>query len=549
MAYYLLAAEADQIQDFVFRASRLREVAGGSQLLSRFCKEGAVELLKKHGGNPAQDIIINDGGAFRILFSDQQKAKDFGRDLAELYRRVAGGNLTVADPVAYSGDFQAASEQVHENLRDAKSQGDVPAAAVHLPYLAFCASCGIAPAIDHRHRFPMDPTDRPNYVCAECRRKAAEPHVQRDSFIGAFRKAVRGHLPRQLRRHPLRSPEKGDWADAISQLDSRRYLAYLLADGNGMGALFSACDSPEKMHALSIALTEILRYSLAAPSAQLIEHQDIVRRKAFLPILPLILSGDDVFALLPAPWAIDFAARFCLEYEQRMKQKLQELSLLEGGKVPTVAAAVVICKANYPHRLAHRIGKNLLHEAKQLARGLETHPDATKRAQVSVLNFTLITGNEVGNPERPESARYHPTGRPYFAREDLDDRVKPVGIPIRRLLKHRLSLSKAELPGKRRAEFERLYDRAIKDDNQLKDEWKPAFDVLLKRIERMKKSLRQACEEALSELGEASQKDIGYWRFFERPLGQGFHGHGLPDLLTIWNYAYDLEKDLSEYEE
>jgi hypothetical protein len=36
---YLIAAEADRIQDLIFRSSRLREVVGGSQLLSRFCQD------------------------------------------------------------------------------------------------------------------------------------------------------------------------------------------------------------------------------------------------------------------------------------------------------------------------------------------------------------------------------------------------------------------------------------------------------------------------------------------------------------------------------
>jgi hypothetical protein len=561
MARYLLAAEADQIQDFVFRASHLREVVGGSQLLSRFCKEGAVELLKKHGGDPAKDIIINDGGAFRVLFEDpdeaavEKKAKDFGCDLAELYRRVAGGNLTVADPVLYDGSFQAASKQAQEKLRDAKSRGDVSATAVQLPYLAFCASCGVAISVKRhkRHR-----EERENYYCESCLQKEKERDREvkkmreegdTSGFLGLFYQAVVSACKTaHLQNLPEDFPQDTDDV-AIFDLTGRRYVAYLLADGNGMGACFSACPDEEAMKKLSLGLPDILRVSLAAPCPDLLARIKPKNKKQILPVLPLILGGDDLFALLPAPWAIDFAARFCKEYEQRMKEKLQELSLLEGHKVPTVAAAVVICKANYPHRLAHKIGRDLLHEAKQLARGLEAHPDASKRARVSVSNFTLITGNEVGRPEKPESVRYHPTARPYFVRDDMDNRLKQVGIPIQWLLKHRLSLAKSRLPGKRRAEFERLYNQAIKDDDELKGEWKAAFDALLKRIERMGKGLRQACEEALSELGETQRKDDGYWRSFERPLGQGLNGHGLPDLLTIWNYAYDLEKDLSEYEE
>src|SRR5215470_13693508 len=66
MTPHLLAAEADRIQDFIFCASRLREVVGGSQLLSRFCQEGTRALLQHYQGDLVQDLIVHDGGAFRI---------------------------------------------------------------------------------------------------------------------------------------------------------------------------------------------------------------------------------------------------------------------------------------------------------------------------------------------------------------------------------------------------------------------------------------------------------------------------------------------------
>jgi hypothetical protein len=75
MTQYLLAAEADKIQDFVFRSSRLREVVGGSQLLSRFCQD--VPALLKPPGD-CMDIVISAGGGFRILFDDENQARLFG---------------------------------------------------------------------------------------------------------------------------------------------------------------------------------------------------------------------------------------------------------------------------------------------------------------------------------------------------------------------------------------------------------------------------------------------------------------------------------------
>jgi hypothetical protein len=137
---YLLAAEADKIQDFIFRSSRLREVVGASQLLTRFCRSIDDTLAKKHGGQ----VVVNDGGSFRVIFDDLAKAHAFGADLAELYRLALGGSLTVAEPVALSGDFRKANEMAGEKLRWAKSRRQGAVAEVHMPYVAFCASCGVA---------------------------------------------------------------------------------------------------------------------------------------------------------------------------------------------------------------------------------------------------------------------------------------------------------------------------------------------------------------------------------------------------------------------
>lgn len=277
MAKYLLAAEADQIQDFVFRASRLREVVGGSQLLVRFCTEAPVELLRKYNGIPDRDLIINDGGAFRVIFedTDSQKAKDeavnFGRDLAELYRRITGANLTVAEPVPYKGSFQKASKEAQEKLREAKNRGDVPAVAVHMPYLAFCSSCGIAIA-SQRHK--RHPDERENYYCDTCLQKEKERDAEveklknkkdRSGFLGLFYQAIESVCENaNYESMPERFAQQADDIGAFD-LTGRRYVAYLLADVNGMGAWFSSCQKENTMKELSQSLPDIMRESLAAP--------------------------------------------------------------------------------------------------------------------------------------------------------------------------------------------------------------------------------------------------------------------------------------------
>jgi len=561
MSRYLLAAEADKIQDFIFRAAKLREVVGGSRLLARFCDEGVNALMvhKNHtAANPEK--IISDGGAFRFVFDTKEQAEAFGQDLAELYRRCAGGILTVAEPVEYDeSEFKKCNDQAQEKLREAKSVGDKGATAVHLPYIAFCASCGSAIATEHQRKILSEQSERANYLCSDCRNKTEEKYDRDKLFLGAFHNALKKHLQDKNKLLPLPSLHKRDWVDVISKADPRNYVAYLVADGNGMGKLFSECDTPEKLRNLSRGLTDALRESLALPCATMLKKQEAIQGLNALPVIPLILGGDDLFALLPAPFAIDFTKHFCQTYEEKLEAALTKPEInLTTGKKPTVAAAVVICKSNYPHTLAHQRGEAALKEAKEMARRIEVH--SGKR--VSVLNFVVVTGNQVIADEGEETRQEcRKSLRPYFVSEDAPEGW---GTKIRPLLEARFALR--ELPGKRRAEFKRLYDDLPEDkkkpseEGKFRSDWKPDFDELIKRLGVRDDSVQPdnsfnqdddlpiALRKSLKLLG-ANKKAVCYLKEVTRGMSEYWHGHGLPDLLEVWDFAYKIDKASGDYEE
>lgn len=550
MPSYLFAAEADKIQDLLFRSARLREVVGGSQLLSRFCEQGAEFLLQKHHGNPKGDLIVNDGGAFRILFHGDNAldtAIKFGNDLAELYRRCTGGSLTVAEPVPYHPPaFDKANTEAHDELRKAKNRGDTAASVLHLPYTAFCASCGVGIAIHHKSRFDDDVTERPNYLCQSCTNKAAERDRQEGlqsdiGFLDKFRETIWKQTGWNEGEYPLRRPDGGDWTESIAKFDPKRYVAYLLADGNAMGAVFKQCSTKEKMRALSLALSQSLRAALAEPCVELLKRQLRQEDKNVLPVLPLILGGDDLFALLPAPWALDYAARFCAAYEERMKDALNQIGLYDSNKPSTIAAAVVICKANYPYMLAHQRGDKLLAHAKEVARRLQIE----NGKYFSTLNFEVITGNQLGRVPDAKIKGHHPSLRPYFV---SNTPLPEAGLSVQEILNHRLELK--YLPNKRRAEFEQLFDLVDFQNNDFKeDEWLTRFQSLRSRIARSE-SLSKKLKQALIDLGDKNQAEKGYWKRLSQPRkrnDQNYQGHGLPDLLMMWSYAHKLDVPLSNY--
>jgi hypothetical protein len=528
---YLLAAEADKIQELIFRSARLREVAGGSQLLTRFCEEVPPHLLP-----PNAEVIVSDGGSFRVLFHDEAEARTFGERLAEVYRRATGGSLTVAEPTPYEGDFQVASQQAEEALRRAKHWRQGEQAQEHLPYIALCASCGVGLAVAYR---AYHEEEEAQYLCASCLNKSAERADQQaldgTSFLGRFYRTV---VPSGEYDWPGREKRRGrrekDPLEDVADYDPRRYVAYLLADGNEMGKVFGACQTPDQMRTLSKELPQVMRKALAEPTRAIMQNNPMQDRPGFIPVWPLILGGDDLFALIPAPWALDFAHRFCKVYEQEMTDLFENIGLTDVPRA-TVSVAVVICKSKHPYALAHATGEARLKEAKRIGK----QRILKGQQPMSIINFEVVLGGRLVVPSDTRPIR--PTLRPYWT----DDPGQGWGVSIQRLIEQRWDLR--SIPTKRLAELRDLYDdlpaSTWTDDLQ---PWQDRLARLLARIGR-DETHHEAVIGALTTLGDG--KKPAYWCEVDRPPQGFWHGHGLPDLLEAWDFAFALDKPLSVYEE
>jgi hypothetical protein len=566
MTRWLLAAEADKIQDFVFRSSRLVQVVGGSGLLARFCEEAPGLIIERHTGRrPApddEDIIIADGGSFLLAFDDKDIARAVGEDLAEAYYRATEGSLTVACPQKYEeSQFREGNQQARRDLRAKKTdRRDQRVASAHTPYTAICASCGISLAVEYgrRHR-----DDNPNYLCAACRDKLAERDRSDEDFLKTFADAVKtaaqadtvvGETLRQLSVGQLLPRD----AEQVGAHDSRRYVAYLVADGNSMGVFFSQCEEAHDLSELSRSLSDAMRTALARATARLADRLWEPDRGVPVPVTPLILGGDDLFALVAAPYALDFARQVCLAFEDEMKRVVDDLQFSVESGYPTMSAAVVVCKQSYPYALAHRQGEALLDRTKALSRAARLKD----KVNLSAVSFTLVKGGDVELQGGGDGDQTHilPGLSPYWVTSEPlpDQEAQKYALDLQQLLQARYDLR--NLPGKRRAELRELFTAQLSAQNRgrlqvldtLRDTWRPGLDALLGRLER-KKALQEQLKGVLGRLGDPDLSTKPYpWREFdgraeghsEKPLA-----HGLPDVLEMWDFAQDLERGLAEYEE
>jgi hypothetical protein len=541
MTKYLLAAEADRIQDLLFRSSQLREVVGGSQLLKRF-GDDVPQLLADALGltlGSDVDIITKGGGSFYLEFAQEDAARQFGAALGEAYYRSTGGTLSVIEPVEYSGsdeDYPDASEKAGKRLRAAKRRGSF-VAVTQIPYVAFCESCGVGLAEAHEKRFE-DEVGQGQYLCTSCRAKAAE---RVDQSLGQFLKPFYARI---VKPELLMGKHKMDWpqdADSVGRLDPRNYVAYLVADGDGMGDVFHSC-SKAQAELLSDRMDEVLQISLARPLKTFLKAPTGNTFQQFMPVLPLILGGDDLFALIPAQWALDIAGRLCLNFQQEMTKFARDQGILEGNKAITMTAVVVICKANYPYYLAHEIGEERLGQAKRVVKALAKD----ENRYLSAVDFEVILGSQVEPVTHDKDADYLATLRPYWVLPD--DAAPPPpewGLPLDSLLEQRLALAAVNLPARRRSQLRELMNKVPrKGDSQ---PWDEALVRLLARVERDRRwRERHPLRQALEELGGV---ELDNWQEVTRTSDKDhWQGNGMGDLLRVWDWALRIDEDPLKYE-
>lgn len=543
MTQYLLGAEVNRIQETLFGAARQRQVVGGSQLMA---ETGDIvrDSVKAFGG----DAIVYTGGNFRIVFEEEEKAVAFGRILATTFHELLNGSMTIAPPVPINNDFKQASRDVATLLAQRKRQVTRLKATPHAPTIAFCQSTGFGLAsqrksLEDSQQYISTPAQHMEVAAFGDKKERNRIESLDDSFLGA----IAEHLPGELQHWP--------WVSDVDEMQSwdplRSNIAYLVADGNNMGPIFHNL-TKDAYKERSLAVDKAIARAIAAPIPDLIDR--IIRETGridrndeaskVIPLLPLIRAGDDIFILLPAPYAIDYAQQFCVAFEKEMG-KIASLT-----PPARMGAGVVFCKANYPYNLAHDYGKDaLLSSAKKQSKQLGREHNIW----LSSVAIGMLVGSEIASKKSPSMPQAYWVFQAGEA-TPLPAEAAKLSVPIQNLLDQRIQFG--TLPNKRRAEVRQLFSEVknIKTRAHL-TRWHNRLAALDSRLYRTDKSGEQAniLKRALTALGDqkaiADDVNEGHWLLDIQGDSVSRLVHGMPDLLLMWPYAQSLALPMARYQE
>ena len=246
-----------------------------------------------------------------------------------------------------------------------------------------------------------------------------------------------GPLERAIQTNPDAS------STASPDTDSGDYtflskVAVIHIDGNGVGGIMKdlessmdrvapgvfkaevGCDrdDPDALRRFLRAVNERLQNAVEHAFAaawtridELSEHDDdrAGRGHTVIPVVPVILGGDDVTVITSGDYALPFAAAYLRYYEEATGNDpiLRYLTPPEGQDTGpmTAAAGVAIVKRNFPFHIAYELAEKLVERAKKVGK--------TACPPCSTLDYHVLFDTTVLDPDEAIRGYKSFTTRPF----------------------------------------------------------------------------------------------------------------------------------------
>jgi hypothetical protein len=437
---HVVLIETSGNQAYIFATNRLRENVGASELIYRVGTNMVLEAVAKLTDNRI-NLYENDdptgwrlrenlldkkknpelvsGGQVEVITATSGKAlllvetEEIGRALVkQVTERALLDMPGLAVHGAISSEFTCREEihepikEVHRNLESIRyRKPGNEQRYLRLPLTAPCDSTGFPASrtYEFKNEQTTDAFTFSNVTIAKRMRLAEkkerltdEDVYLKDRIATLLEETFKVKLPSNLAKLEEAFPET-DW------------LAVVHADGNGLGQIFLKLDEYlngrdyiDSYRKFSIAL-DVCTINAAGYASKKLERS---AGKRILPIVPLILGGDDLTFLCSGRAALRFCVDFLTQFEEETKEisnalligdEHVELSHPENilqqlrGVIPSIAkcafgrmaddpsplqglsacAGIAIVKLHYPFHQAYHLTEQLLRSAKDVKRHSE----------------------------------------------------------------------------------------------------------------------------------------------------------------------------------
>lgn len=401
MSLYLILLETSGNQSYLFATNRLRENVGASELTYRVGTQFVLEAVKNHGGadlwsnkprtlrhNICKDkqqpietsdtiieVIIATSGKALFLAKDKKIAQSIVSEVTQRALQEAPGLDicgVISQPFEWENDnIHSQIREIHKTFEEVHSSRPHPLARFpNLPITTLCGNSGL----------PAYTTDN------EGTDISAVSHVKQQLAEG---------WKDRIGKILADSDSKYFVVKSISELEKHfgglPWFAVIHADGNGLGKVFLNFDEHikedpnykdqqiaiqnrtylNKLRLFSLALEKSTENAFCNALNVLENFKDGKEKIGHLPIVPLVLGGDDLTVICDGKYALEFTRIFLREFERQTEN--QEIY---KGIIPEIVAnalncprmsacaGVAITKPHFPFHNGYALAEELLKQAK-----------------------------------------------------------------------------------------------------------------------------------------------------------------------------------------
>jgi len=358
MPKHVVLIEAGGKQDFIFTSNKQAVNIGASELIRR---SGMDWITDATAGLAGVEELAPMSGKAVLVVPDLDTGRQIVRDVTERALRDAPGLDVTGVVCPMAGSLSATVQTAHEMHHAVRR--DRPARQLRWPTLPFSQPCQYS-------SLPATVVGREGVE--DFPRSAPIDAAWRTGSAGRARMAADLRIGEALldTRYLDRGVRNAGW------------IAVVHADGNGIGALFR--------HLAKITHDDTYREHYSMLSSKL----DDITRKAFdeagtgarrrsapeeVPtgwVLPIVVGGDDVTAIMDGRLAFDTVVRFLARFEElsAVPEVASLLAMLWAdsgapGTAPsgfTGAAGIAFVKPHHPFSDAYRLAEELCESAKLL---------------------------------------------------------------------------------------------------------------------------------------------------------------------------------------
>jgi hypothetical protein len=350
----IVLIETSGNQRYIFATNKLRENVGASELTYRVGKEFVVEAINNETerGSTVEKIIATSGKALVLVDSIESGKRIIKEITARALKEMPG--ITVHGAISDDlqddlSDINDKVKQVHEKHERLRYQ--MPGNEqrfLRLPFVAPCDTSGL-------------PAQREGQF-EEARKKlySQVSYVKADNKMSG-QKRIQQLLKRDDLIDPLRIYE-------------REWLAIIHADGNGLGAIFQnfKVNSQKNGHDYLEAYRQFSE-GLDNCTAKATNHALNELKKQLgedeLPVVPLVLGGDDLTVICDGKYALKFTHDFLKQFEKETESSdlIRAIAANAFGKSYLgICAGIAIIKPHFPFHQAYELAEQLLKSAKHV---------------------------------------------------------------------------------------------------------------------------------------------------------------------------------------